>query len=322
MSENTNNNDQLQNKEQNPTGTEYNRRQANKRTKVQIEIVKWSRLIDMLSDNRKVARTMVVVALLLIIVFVGVSAVALVLKRFYPYNVISTNPYGAAIIKNEDTEVVYWLFNTAELWANSGIKVEEGDIVTIRASGAVNTAIHHVVSAAENNEVLNDKYASPIGGVPAGRKDEARVTQRIVSSATWGELLMQVIPEDKQKMGDAYNWYHTTQYDKHSSPDILDGHDGDADIYVVGKERQEIRIRKSGILHFTVNDIVLTDRVLEAMLRDGKLKKEANNIKDIGIYNTGITQINHKDPIFRDGRNNCCSYDKRKAYEKIRNDYK
>ncbi|MBO4660358.1 MAG: hypothetical protein J5610_02740 [Prevotella sp.] len=48
-------------------------------------------------------------------------------------------------MKSEDKEVIYWLLNTADVWANSGIHVEKGDELTIRASGLSHAGIHHLV---------------------------------------------------------------------------------------------------------------------------------------------------------------------------------
>lgn len=297
MSENTNNNDQLQNKEQNPTGTEYNSQQANKRTKVQIEIVKWSRLFDALGDNKKIAKLIAITTLLLTIVFIGIAGLSLILKRFYPYNVINANPYGAAIIEQEDKELIYWLFNTADLWANSGIKVKAGDVITVRASGAMHTAIHNVVDASQNNTVLPNEYTSPIGGLSSTReKDKVRAELRIAPDVTWGELLMQVIPEDHAKGGNSHKWYYDLQHPKNkkdetTNTDFLDGRGKTADIYVVGTERDEIRIRTSGILHFAVNDIVLTDRVINIINNAPSKymigKTEVDTTRDLGkIENT------------------------------------
>lgn len=76
--------------------------------------------------------------------------------------------YGNTTMRNEEKDVTYWLFNSAELWANSGIRVEEGDILTIRASGASNSAIHHLVQNAIDNKTLENAWTGTEG---AKRKD-------------------------------------------------------------------------------------------------------------------------------------------------------
>lgn len=293
-----------------------NNNKENARDPMKIEINKYGHLIKALDDNRKVAKAVVFVSIVLILVIVGLSLIAMTVKRFYPYNTIGTNVYGATIIENEDKEVIYWLFNTADLWANTGIEVQEGDVITVRASGAYHTAIHHLIADADRNNELQEDWISPLGGKSPSKKDEARADFRIAKDADWGEILMQVIPSkesDKIKKDGKFdptyaNYLDGGKTDKEVKPDI----------YIIGTEKRDIRIRQSGILHFAVNDIVLTITNIEKMQKLVKFRKyKDNNRKEIfldaGKLSMGLspTENNKK---FKDRFNN--------TRDSISNDYK
>jgi len=189
------------------------------------------------------------------VLFVGIALVVLEIKRFYPYNVIETNIQGASFMKSEDKEVIYWLFNTADLWANSGIKVEKGDELTIRASGASYTAIHHLVDASEKNFRPNDKWVGTEGQNKTNIRDSLRAEYRINKNYNEGILMMQVIPEDS--IGEERNWME-------KKPNFYKG----KYVEIIGKERINLKISEPGILHFAVNDIVLTDNILDKMYKE------------------------------------------------------
>ena len=105
----------------------------------------------------------------------------------------------------EDTEISYWLFNTAELWANSGIEVKKGDVLTIRASGASHTAIHHLVEDAGSNKTLRDKWVGTGGTRPTGStRDKYRREYRIARNLPEGILLMGVADMDYEDSENGY----------------------------------------------------------------------------------------------------------------------
>ena len=194
--------------------------------------------------------------LIIVILFVGLAFVVLTIKRIYPYNVIETNLQGASIVKNEDKDVIYWLFNSADLWANSGIEVKEGDELTIRASGASYTAIHHLVDASKDNKIPEDKWVDTEGQRKTNARDLERGKYRISPTSVEGILLMQVIPSNYQNNSD--DWLSNDK----TKNFLVNGQ-----IEIIGKERRNLRISQDGILHFAVNDIVLTDSILELMYR-------------------------------------------------------
>lgn len=254
--------------------------------KIEIEINKYKRLVDILNSPKLLARAIVVLAVIITLVFVGVSVLAIVIKGFYPYKAVETNKYGATVIKNEDTEVTYWLFNSADLWANSGIKVEKGQRITVRTSGAFHSAIHHLVEDASKNQ-QRDKWLNATGGMQSKTKqDSARARYRIATEYEFNTIIMQVIPEEVLRSGSA--WYKS-DFTK-NNPKYLDYVDGmnkqaSTHIYKIGDGYENIEIQTDGVLCFACNDIALTDRVIDSMKND-------KNFKDLNL-----SRINDSDSI-------------------------
>ena len=238
-----------------------------------IDVRQFQTLLEILDNPRKALKAMGAIIVLTIATFAALAFVIISIKSFYPYNEIKTNMFGATTMENEDVELTYWLFNTAEMWANSGVRVEKGDILTIRASGKSNTAIHHLIEQVENNQQLTHNWA----GTEGHRRNSTRSKFRIMPERESDALIMQVIPEDVVVYDDlCYN-------NKFISPNYPDGSASDKNYtgynnyYFIGKERTDLRIAQDGILHFTVNDIVLTHNCIESILKlnNEEIKKKS-----------------------------------------------
>lgn len=261
MSENTdptNNADPIKNQESESVQTP---RSDDNRQTVTIEIVRHKRLFEILENPRSLWKVIASLFVIVVVLFVGLSCVVLVVKSIYPYNVIKTTPYGATIMKNEDKEVIYWLFNTAELWANSGIEVKKNDRITIRASGAANTAIHYLVDAANSDSHPGFGWVGTEGFERTEGHSGFRGQFRLVSDKPFGILLMQIIPVEDQK--NDINWLKDTTKNIY-----LDGRQYGgkrSQIMVIGKERNDLVVPNDGILHFAANDVVMTDSVIKDM---------------------------------------------------------
>lgn len=221
--------------------------------KVEIQIDRHKQLFDTLKNPRMMWRVLLSLFFVIVVLFIGLAFVVLSVKSFYPYNAIQTNIYGATIMKNEDKELIYWLFNSADVWANSGIEVHKGDELTIRSSGASFTAIHHLVDNAKDNTVLGDMWVDTDGQNRTGKRDLLRAKYRLNPFCDEGKLLMQVL--DASNKHDRQDWINTV------SDDVLDNSMAE----IIGRERRNMIITKDGILHFVVNDIVLTNSKIERM---------------------------------------------------------
>jgi hypothetical protein len=236
---------------------EENLNEGERQNTLKVEIVSnWS-LLKILSDRRKVLKIIISLLVIVFTIFIGLAFVAISIKRIYPYNDIKVNAFGATIMQNEDVEIIYWLFNTAELWANSGIRVEKGDRLTIRASGKFHTAIHHLVEDVSDNKKLRDKWVGTDGENKVDMRDMLRGKYRIFKNEQQDALLMQVIPEkncnNDKKLADEF---------------LVISKENEENFYFIGKERNDLRVLEAGILHFAVNDIVLTKDIIEQMIKE------------------------------------------------------
>ncbi len=245
---------------------------SNENKKMEIEITRYKSIVKAFNNPSALAKLIIVIALIIILVFIGISIIALVMKSFYPYKVVNSNEYGATIIQNEETEVSYWLLNSADLWANSGISVKKGDVISVRASGAFHSSIHHLVDEAKKNK-KEYSWLYPIGGPNSSESKESfRAEYRISGAYPLNTLLMQVIPIDvRLKKDDKWNpeaYPYIDGIGKEGEKPIK------PDIYVIGAERDKITIRTDGVLHFTVNDIALTEDVIVKMKKQVDLQEE------------------------------------------------
>ena len=228
--------------------------------KVTIEVSKYKSILEVLGDRNKTLRVLVTVFFLGVILFIGIAVVASAIKKLYPYSDITTNALGATTIKSENKEVSYWLYNTAQLWANSGITVKEGDVLTIRSSGKFFTAIHHLYDGTKYNKKLTDNWVGSEGeeDISASKSIGANERRkfRMFPNLPTGTLVMQVVdklPFDSSREDDA-------------NPD---------NFYFIGKERQNIYIKNPGIIYFSLNDIVLNERTIIGLMLDCLKDKES-----------------------------------------------
>lgn len=221
-------------------------------TKVELEIVRYRELLETLRQPQMIWRLLITCLFLVIVVFLGLAMVVMSVKKIYPYSTIETNVYGATTMGSEDKEVTYWLFNTAEMWGNSGISVDEGDVITVRSSGAWHTAIHHLVEQAENNKELTDKFTGSEGRERRLANDVFRAQFRLVNDLTDGTLLMGIFPEPNVKRSADVQAASNKSFREYSEKL------SDLNIYEIGKEKRGFRITEKGVLHFAVNDIPLT----------------------------------------------------------------
>jgi len=256
---------------------EENLNDNEKQNTLKVEIVSnWS-LLEILSDWKKVLRIITALFFIVITILIGLAIVTISIKQIYPYNDIKINAFGATTMQNEDTDVIYWLFNTADLWANSGIQVKKGDVLTIRASGKSHTAIHHLVEDATKNKKLRDEWVGTDG---KEKKDEGRdglrAHYRIFKNKPQDALLMQVISDTIDIADPNINEsYFVFDY---LPPIPNEEKQKKVNYYFIGKERVDLLIHNDGILHFAVNDIVLTNNVIKSMEKanDKKIKEFQN----------------------------------------------
>lgn len=273
--------------------------------KMEIEISRYKTLIEALGDPKRVVRLMILLMATVIILVLGIISVIYGIKRFYPYKSINSNDYGATFIKDEDNEIIYWLFNTADLWANSGIVVKEGDIISVHTSGAFNPSIHHVVKDANDNIKLRDPWvlSGGKGRLEYGQlysQEVARDKFRIAPYAPFSVILMQVMPNDivdnldrgwlrnplLAPYVDGYaDWVYPWNKDEDKAKKKKEEKKFVVpDIYVIGPGKESIRIRKDGVLHFAVNDIALTYENIVRMEQSKETKDKFKKVKGVWYF--------------------------------------
>lgn len=231
---------------------------------LQVEIRQYQTLLQILDKPKSAIKVIVAIVILALAIFMALAFTTIAIKRFYPYNEIKTNAFGATTMQNEEVELTYWLFNTADLWGNSGIRVERGDKLTIRASGKSNTSIHHLVDNAFFNARPSYRW---VGTEGEPRSANTRTAYRIYGKRDPDALIMQVVPEEVANKDQLP--------EKYLRPDLVAGNDDEEDphsrFYYIGKERTDLIINQPGELRFAVNDIVLTRRCIDSMLRHNDL---------------------------------------------------
>ena len=249
---------------------------------LRVEIAKYKSLLDALGDHKKVARFLFTVALLGILIFLGISLVALAIKRFYPYSDISTNAFGVTTYKSENKEVSYWLLNTAELWAKSGIHVKAGQTITVRASGKKHSAVHHLYHDADTNSpsltepwVGTQGFSSQEDRRRNKARDAFRARYKLFPEENQDALLMQIVYNgnkddrpmtwQKEEVGDGEIVYSNNRF------------------IHIGDRQDNIYIEKDGELYFAVNDIVLDDITIVKMMWDVFHKEPLKNDKLLNL---------------------------------------
>lgn len=230
-----------------------------KKADLEVEIRQYQTLLEILDEPKSTLKVIFAMMFFALALFMALAFTAIAIKRFYPYNEIKTNAFGATTMQNEEVELTYWLFNTAELWADSGIKVKRGDVLTIRASGKSNTSIHHLVDHAFYN--ARPRYAW-VGTEGQPRSANTRTEYRIYPDRDPDALILQVVPEKKELGGEYLRPDFVTRSKKDRRKCREDAQER---FYYIGKERTDLRINQEGTLRFAVNDIVLTPRCIDSM---------------------------------------------------------
>ncbi len=191
-----------------------------------------------------------------ITVFLGIFVAIKILDATDEIPNILTNKYGVVINAEPEKQVCYFLLNSAQYWAETGIHVEKGDLVSVYASGSINTGIHHVVAAANDNIPPDFDWSGPEGlntkvlfaSRPADRMSLHYLVQ---PDENHGALLM-MIQEDEN----AYK-----QYIKPENTHLY----FQSAIVTIGEGKSKIRINENGLLYFCVNEVFLSKRNIEEL---------------------------------------------------------
>lgn len=227
--------------------------------RIVINVERYQHLLEALDDRVKVRRIAASIFGIGVLLFTALTIIMLSLKSFFPYSDITTSAFGTTTITDEQKQVSYFLFNTADLWANSGISVKKGDVISIHSSGSANTAIHHIDEKTRDNKVLYDRNFGPLGEIKEieNTRDKLRSQFRIFPNYPQSALIMQVVQNDSV--------YDTPNYAESKN------------FYYIGAQRDNIHIAKDGVLYFAINDIVLdTITIRKMMIENSKTMAEVS----------------------------------------------
>jgi len=270
---------------------------SNKRSKeeqqLHIHIERWQDIVDLLDDGKKIFMLSAVVVIIGVALIIGVTFIILQLKKSFTYSDVTTNALGVTTIRDEQKEVSYFLFNTATLWASSGIEVKAGDVISIHASGSAHTAIHHLYDAAGKNYRPEEDYFDANGERfnHISERDRARRKYRIVPYLPNNALIMQVYNSNGRPPLKA-----TTEEQKKN-------------FYYISQHRENIIINEGGTLYFAINDIVLDSTTIFQMKEDnyqymldpkkneGDTTLVNNHDLILDIYNKDINRQSWRDSL-------------------------
>ncbi|MCH5335251.1 MAG: hypothetical protein J1D86_05565 [Alistipes sp.] len=246
------------------------------------------------ADKRSMTGFCTVLALAICsLLFIINFAIFLINDVIFFENEIVVSRAGAFMPRKAcDSEQAIFMFNTSELWADTGIQLQKGDKIKISASGSFHSSIHELVEDTEKNRI--PKYAWVSGNL---RKAEWRNIVRdsafykrladndrfcLSPAAKFGAVLYQIRTDADPCRSDwmpiigGMEIYENSslQSGGQAAPDrttrrrIARLLQQKAGIYELETRREGFRtVNESGTLHVAVNDIYLNDSVISIYAR-------------------------------------------------------
>lgn len=196
----------------------------------------WGLTYSVLGDNRRLF-----FSFLGLLLFAGIS-----LGVFYAGLSMMDNrgfemetTKGGIIFRAGNEESLAFLLSASDPWANTGLKVKIGDKLDIKASGKVSLAVHHLTSAAEDDEKPPHAWVDPDGKIEDAKpnlkkQDIFRKEFLLLKNGEYGALIGCIKPEGKK-------------------PEAKD-----TTVFLVGSSKSDFVCHQSGFLWLSVNDVLLT----------------------------------------------------------------
>lgn len=153
-----------------------------------------------------------------------------------------------------------FMFSSASLWADTGIDLIEGDVVTISGSGSFESSIWDKKAKAEKNEKPQYSLINIAYEQRGTEREPGAVTKYCIYNESsdsidnpprFGSLLYQIRPSQRQCVN-----ANTASF----SPICQARVDG-----AMGVLDERFTVRNPGTLYVCVNDIYLTDSIVESM---------------------------------------------------------
>lgn len=233
---------------------------------LKIVINKNNQLYETLKSPKRVLYAGLLLMVFSIVLFLGLTSLSLAIKDRIPYKTVMSNEYGVFEMRNERSDNFYFLFNTAELWGSSGIKVRKGQRLFIKASGIYNTELRHMTEKDSTIYWINANGRAAEKGPNSSRDKILKEYKTLLhESADPGCLLAFVIDDDILLS----QWQHyEIYYDEFMK--------NNPTIKAIGSNTDYV-VPNDGTLLFAVNDVVFTDTIRQ------KIKDLKSEVQDAGI---------------------------------------
>lgn len=213
--------------------------------------------------NKRLRFLLVVSAVVMVLVSVVYYASAFINDVILFKTEMHVNEQGALNPQKAlNSEYALYLFNASEPWANTGVRINEGDKFRIIISGGTNTDITEILESAKNNTrpdfswVFYDKW-EPFKGESLLDLCLSKGVEVNGEKVNFGSMLYTIQPEGANvvyspqavKTSDIYKWQPTKG----------------------NKAAGFTRAKESGMIYLAVNDIVFSQR--DSMNIDEQFKK-------------------------------------------------
>lgn len=248
---------------------------------------------------------LIMTALVMSVTFILHYSIVYIRDVLFYKTELKANSMGALTPRTgTGTEYGVFLFNTAELWSDSGIRISKGDEVSISMSGSFHSSIADLKDDAENNN------SSPgFGWIHISKKDNTskdRIARGIQQVTRWlGISENDQTNSDPSKANPKYylynQWYQRKIESKKDSnrnrttkqktdeenpmpgfgaalcaiaPEYFSGDPLDPmlDIHILNGK--PFKAKSSGVLRFAVNDVVLNDDIIWQMIGEKAQTKD------------------------------------------------
>jgi len=179
--------------------------------------------------------------LVICIVFIISSFIFFINDVLLYKNKPKVNSYGAIILeKSCNRQSVLFLFNSADKWANTGIQLQKDDEIKISFSGDFNSDIAGLRKAAMDNYIPTHEW------ILFSKPDTTKSKYSLVPKASFGSVLYSIASEFGVQDNDS--------------------------IYQIEQDKS-IKIGQNGTLYLSVNDIYLSNPIIEKMIADKTARK-------------------------------------------------
>lgn len=156
--------------------------------------------------------------------------------------------------KSLDSEYGLYLFNTSDIWANSGIQVNKKDKIKISISGGFNSSIKGVIDGAKDNLKINHSwlYSDSIYNNKTKRFKTICDINQMDYCLSKGESNNRTLRKEKYDFGTILYTIQPESNNISNYPLTVDNKDLKKWI----PKNKFIRAKNSGYLYFAVNDLI------------------------------------------------------------------